>query len=111
MLFLFSTRTLISSTPFYMAMNCNCVTFLFFSFFFFFKNLIPAKDIRMIPDTTAEEILQESLDVAQTNGEWELLNIEVVPVTLDITDGNYSQIRYNVSTCSTLYEVKIYIIF
>lgn len=52
----------------------------------------------MIPSTTPEEVLKESLDVAQTDGEWELKNIEIVPTTLQIADGNYSQIRYNVST-------------
>lgn len=54
-----------------------------------------AKDIRMVPSTTPEEVLGESLDVAQTDGEWELINIEIVPITLQIAVGNYSQIRFN----------------
>lgn len=52
----------------------------------------------MVPSTTPEEVLGESLDVAQTDGEWELINIEIVPITLQIAVGNYSQIRFNVST-------------
>lgn len=51
----------------------------------------------MVPSTTPEEVLGESLDVAQTDGEWELINIEIVPITLQIAVGNYSQIRFNVS--------------
>lgn len=71
------------------------VTF-FWTCFVFYS--IPAKDIRMVPSTTPEEVLGESLDVAQTDGEWELINIEIVPITLQIAVGNYSQIRFNVST-------------
>lgn len=55
-----------------------------------------ATDIQMIPSTTAAEILEESIAVAQTKGEWELINIEIVPATLEITDGKYSQLKYNV---------------
>lgn len=51
----------------------------------------------MVSNTTAEQVLKESLDVAQTDGEWELIKIEIVPTTLQIEVGNYSQIRYNVS--------------
>lgn len=51
----------------------------------------------MVPSTTPEEVLRESLDVTQTDGEWELINIEIVPTTLQIAVGNYSQIRFNVS--------------
>lgn len=47
--------------------------------------------------TTAQEILEESLDVAQTKGEWELLNVEIVQDNLEISDGSYSAIKYNVS--------------
>lgn len=53
-------------------------------------------DIQVFPSTTAAEILEESMAVAQTKGEWELINIEVVPSTLKITDGKYSQIKYYV---------------
>lgn len=68
----------------------------FWTCFVFYS--IPAKDIRIVPSTTPEEVLRESLDVAQTDGEWELINIEIVPITLQIAVGNYSQIRLNVST-------------
>lgn len=81
-------------------MNCSGDIFLnvFVFLFFCFLNSIPAKDIRMVPSTTPEEVLEESLDVAQTDGEWELINIEIVPITLQIAVGNYSQIRIHVST-------------
>lgn len=52
----------------------------------------------MVSSTTPEQVLEESLDVVQTDGEWELIKIEIVSNTLQIEVGNYSQIRYNVST-------------
>ncbi|XP_003974288.2 5-hydroxytryptamine receptor 3C-like [Takifugu rubripes] len=52
-------------------------------------------DIMMVPSTTSAEILEESKLVAQTDGEWELSDIEVVPATLEIADGKYSQIIYH----------------
>lgn len=57
---------------------------------------VPATDIQVFPSTTAAEILEESIAVAQTKGEWELIDIEIVPATLEITDGKYSQLKYNV---------------
>ncbi|CAG08082.1 unnamed protein product [Tetraodon nigroviridis] len=51
-------------------------------------------DIQMFASTTAAEILEESLSVAQTKGEWELINIQVFPSVLEITDGKYSQLKY-----------------
>lgn len=51
----------------------------------------------MIQETTAAEILAESLDVGQTKGEWELIDIQIFQSNLEITDGNYSEIKYCVS--------------
>lgn len=53
-------------------------------------------DIQVVSSKTAEEILEESANVAQTDGEWELIKIEIAPAPLEITDGKYSQIKYNV---------------
>lgn len=55
-----------------------------------------ATDIQVFPSTTAAEILEESINVAQTKGEWELINIEIIPATLEIADGKYSQLKYYV---------------
>lgn len=52
----------------------------------------------MVSSTTPEQVLEESLNVSQTDGEWELIKIEIVPTALQIEIGKYSQIRYNVST-------------
>lgn len=59
-------------------------------------------DIQMVSSSTAAEILEESKLVAQTDGEWELSNIEVVSSTLEIADGKYSQIIYHVRFFSCL---------
>ncbi|XP_072245453.1 5-hydroxytryptamine receptor 3A-like [Leuresthes tenuis] len=53
-------------------------------------------DIRMIQGTTAKEILDESQEVLQTNGEWELTNITVALSTLSLDEGSYSEITYNI---------------
>ncbi|XP_039666552.1 5-hydroxytryptamine receptor 3A-like isoform X3 [Perca fluviatilis] len=53
-----------------------------------------ATDIRMIQGLTSEEILKESQDVLQTNGEWELAGISVAPSTLTLHGGSYSEIKY-----------------
>ncbi|XP_018528613.1 5-hydroxytryptamine receptor 3C [Lates calcarifer] len=55
---------------------------------------IPAKDIKMIQGNTAEAILAQSREVLQTKGEWELADIEIVPSTLMISDGSYSDIKF-----------------
>lgn len=34
--------------------------------------------------------------MAQTDGEWELINVKVVSTHLEIADGKYSQIKYYV---------------
>ena len=52
----------------------------------------------MIQGLTSEEILKESQDVLQTNGEWELAGISVAPSTLALDGGSYSEIKYYVST-------------
>lgn len=51
----------------------------------------------MVAATTAQDILKESLSVAQTKGEWELQDVEIAPDNLEISDGNYSAIKYYVS--------------
>lgn len=56
----------------------------------------------MVPSKTSAEILEVSKRVAQTDGEWELSNVEVVPATLEIADGKYSQIIYHVRSFSFL---------
>uniref|UniRef100_UPI0037E91D76 5-hydroxytryptamine receptor 3A-like n=1 Tax=Semicossyphus pulcher TaxID=241346 RepID=UPI0037E91D76 len=53
-------------------------------------------DIKMIPGTTAAEILEESAQVIQTNGEWELIGISVTPSTLTLENGGYSEVKYNI---------------
>ncbi|XP_074490639.1 5-hydroxytryptamine receptor 3A-like [Sebastes fasciatus] len=53
-----------------------------------------AADIRMIQGATSEEILEESQDVLETNGEWELAGISVIPSTLDLEEGSFSEIEY-----------------
>lgn len=62
----------------------------------------------MIPDTTGEQILRESLNVSQTDGEWELIDVQIAPSILEITDGSYSGIEYHVSTFSFLFYFKLY---
>lgn len=52
----------------------------------------------MIQGTTAEQILQQSKDVIETNGEWELADITVAPFTLTLEDDSYSEIKFHVST-------------
>ncbi|KAM9358368.1 5-hydroxytryptamine receptor 3A-like [Symphorus nematophorus] len=55
-----------------------------------------ASDVRMIQGAAAEEILEESRDVLETNGEWELADITVGSVTLALDEGQYSEIQYNI---------------
>lgn len=52
----------------------------------------------MIEGATSEEILQESRDVLQTNGEWELADIVVDHSTLALDVGSYSEVKYYVSS-------------
>ncbi|XP_049897334.1 5-hydroxytryptamine receptor 3A-like [Epinephelus moara] len=52
------------------------------------------EDVRMFARSSAEEILAESRNVMQIQGEWELLDIIGTPRTLNIIAGSYSEIRY-----------------
>lgn len=61
-------------------------------------DFISAEDVKMVQGATAEEILAESRQVIQSNGEWDLIGIHVVPYDLELEDGSYSQIAYYVST-------------
>ncbi|KAM7011965.1 5-hydroxytryptamine receptor 3A-like [Tautogolabrus adspersus] len=54
-----------------------------------------ASDIQMIQGPTAEEILEESRQVIETNGEWELVGIRVANFTLALEE-SYSEIKYNI---------------
>uniref|UniRef100_A0A674NZW6 5-hydroxytryptamine (serotonin) receptor 3A n=1 Tax=Takifugu rubripes TaxID=31033 RepID=A0A674NZW6_TAKRU len=40
------------------------------------------------------DILQESREVFETNGEWDLADIEIAPVTLSLGKDDYSEIKY-----------------
>ncbi|KAM3620105.1 uncharacterized protein V6R79_018396 [Siganus canaliculatus] len=53
-----------------------------------------ATDIRLIPASTAAQILKESKQVIQTKGEWELIDIGIAPTTLEINEGRYSEVKY-----------------
>ncbi|XP_008289923.1 5-hydroxytryptamine receptor 3A-like [Stegastes partitus] len=53
-----------------------------------------ATDIMMIKGSTSEEILEESRQVLQTNGEWELTDITIAEFSLDLDEGSYSEIKY-----------------
>ncbi|XP_029683629.1 5-hydroxytryptamine receptor 3A-like [Takifugu rubripes] len=53
-----------------------------------------ASEIRMSQGSTAEDILQESREVFETNGEWDLADIEIAPVTLSLGKDDYSEIKY-----------------
>ncbi|CAK6958168.1 -hydroxytryptamine receptor 3A-like [Scomber scombrus] len=68
-------------------------------------------DIRMIQGNTAAEILKESQDVIETNGEWKLIDITVDPSSLVLLNANYSQIIYYVvlRRRPTLYVVNLLI--
>ncbi|XP_070688308.1 5-hydroxytryptamine receptor 3C-like [Pempheris klunzingeri] len=53
-----------------------------------------AEDILLVQSATAAEVIEESREVMQTKGEWELLNIEITTTILNIVHGNYSDITY-----------------
>uniref|UniRef100_A0AAQ4RDX6 5-hydroxytryptamine (serotonin) receptor 3A n=3 Tax=Gasterosteus aculeatus aculeatus TaxID=481459 RepID=A0AAQ4RDX6_GASAC len=55
-----------------------------------------ATDVRMIQGTTAEEILAESHNVLETNGEWVLADITVASSNLALDVGSYSAIEYHI---------------
>uniref|UniRef100_A0A3Q3NFZ8 5-hydroxytryptamine receptor 3A-like n=1 Tax=Labrus bergylta TaxID=56723 RepID=A0A3Q3NFZ8_9LABR len=58
----------------------------------------------------AEEILKESRQVIQTNGEWELVGLSVTPYTLTLEE-SYSEVRYNIviRRRPTIYVVNLLI--
>ncbi|KAF3835206.1 hypothetical protein F7725_027764, partial [Dissostichus mawsoni] len=52
-------------------------------------------DIRMVQGSSSEEILEESLEVSKTNGEWVLIGVHVNPdAELVLSEGSYSEIKY-----------------
>ena len=59
---------------------------------------VQASDVRMIQGAPAEKILEESRQVLETNGEWELADIKTGYVSLSLDDRDYSEIIYHVST-------------
>nr|XP_029134178.1 uncharacterized protein LOC109987982 [Labrus bergylta] len=69
-----------------------------------------ASDVQMIQGATAEEILKESRQVIQTNGEWELVGLSVTPYTLTLEE-SYSEVRYNIviRRRPTIYVVNLLI--
>lgn len=61
-------------------------------------NVIQDSDIRMIQGHSSEEILKESRELIETNGEWELVDIKLTSKTVVLDEGNFSKIIYYVST-------------
>ncbi|XP_049911729.1 5-hydroxytryptamine receptor 3A-like isoform X2 [Epinephelus moara] len=53
-----------------------------------------AEDIKMNQIHSAAEILEESRNVIQTRGEWELVDIKQAQTTLEITEGSYSELKF-----------------
>lgn len=51
----------------------------------------------MIQGNSAADILKDSLNVAQTKGEWQLVDIEIASSSVVISDGEYMDIKYSVS--------------
>ncbi|XP_044218404.1 5-hydroxytryptamine receptor 3A-like [Thunnus albacares] len=70
-----------------------------------------ASEITMIQGATSEEILQESREVMETNGEWELVDIKVSTSNLVLYEGSYSEIKYFIilSRRPILYVVNLLI--
>ncbi|XP_068564098.1 5-hydroxytryptamine receptor 3C-like [Cebidichthys violaceus] len=70
-----------------------------------------AGEIRVIQSTTVAEVLEESRQVIQTEGEWELFDIKAAQTTLEIDDGSYSEIKYYIilRRRPTLYVVNLLI--
>lgn len=58
----------------------------------------------MVQGSSSEEILEESLKVSKTNGEWALIGVHVNPdAQLVLNEGSYSEIKYYVSTFNYLH--------
>ncbi|XP_049444300.1 5-hydroxytryptamine receptor 3A-like [Epinephelus fuscoguttatus] len=55
-----------------------------------------AADVRMIQSTTAAEILEESRQVMQIKGEWELVDIKSAPINLKMTNGSNTGVKYHI---------------
>ncbi|XP_040897262.1 5-hydroxytryptamine receptor 3A-like isoform X1 [Toxotes jaculatrix] len=53
-----------------------------------------ATDIRMVQGATPGETLQESREVLETNGEWELADIDIARSSLVLDVGKYSEVKY-----------------
>ncbi|KAM9832639.1 5-hydroxytryptamine receptor 3A-like [Neosynchiropus ocellatus] len=70
-----------------------------------------ASDIRMVQGASAEAIVEESKDVIETHGEWQLLTVQVVPSTLVLEDGIYSSVKYHliIKRSPLLYVVNLLI--
>ncbi|KAM4629842.1 5-hydroxytryptamine receptor 3A-like [Polymixia lowei] len=51
-------------------------------------------DIKMLLGSSAEYILQESRDVIQTVGEWELIDIKAHQSVLELAEGSYYEAKY-----------------
>lgn len=55
-----------------------------------------ASDIRLFHKSTNEDLLAHSREVMNNNGEWELADITVAPIFLELYDSSYSEIRYSI---------------
>ncbi|XP_050933208.1 LOW QUALITY PROTEIN: 5-hydroxytryptamine receptor 3A-like [Lates calcarifer] len=53
-----------------------------------------AKDIKVFPGATPEDILQESREVLETNGEWELADVGLALSNLAFQEGKYSEVTF-----------------
>ncbi|XP_029905525.1 5-hydroxytryptamine receptor 3C-like [Myripristis murdjan] len=51
-------------------------------------------DIRMVQDYDVKGILEESREVMQTSGEWELVDLKAAPSVLELDVGSYYEIKY-----------------
>ncbi|KAE8294078.1 5-hydroxytryptamine receptor 3A [Larimichthys crocea] len=53
-----------------------------------------AQDVRLVQINTAAEVLEDSRNVIYTRGEWELVDIQAVTNILELSEKNYSELRY-----------------
>ncbi|XP_029905526.1 5-hydroxytryptamine receptor 3C-like [Myripristis murdjan] len=51
-------------------------------------------DIRMVQDYDVKGILAESIEVMQTSGEWELVDLKAAPSVLELHEGSYHRVKY-----------------
>ncbi|XP_042339946.1 5-hydroxytryptamine receptor 3A-like [Plectropomus leopardus] len=54
-----------------------------------------AVDVTVLRGATAQEILEESQEVMETNGEWELAGLSISTFNLALEEGSYSEIKYH----------------